>query len=79
MNVYPLPHVDPIVMEVTAVPVIEAVASDLNVVPRPTGLPIVTVGARVYPTPALVISKEVIVHNPATCAVAAAPTESSCE
>ena len=79
MNVYPLPHVDPIVIEVTAVPVIEAVASALKVVPRPTGLATVTVGAIVYPTPAVVISKEEIVPNPDTCAVAAAPIESSCE
>ena len=54
-----------------------AVAVALVVVPNPTALAIETSGTLVYPTPALVILREVIVPAAETIAVAAAPVNVS--
>ena len=71
--VYPLPT-SPTDIAVTFPPLTVAVADALTVVPKPTGLATVTVGACVYPTPAFVMSKDEIVPAMDTKAVADAPT-----
>ena len=71
-NVYPAPALLTLI-EVTAVPVIDAVAVALVAEPNPTLLAIETRGVAVYPRPELVTLIEAIVPNPETIAVAAAP------
>ena len=75
--VYPVPALDS-VMLVTTPAVIDAVA--VAVVPSPTDcavLPIVTIGADVYPEPPSEIEMEDMVPSPETIAVAAAPIKLS--
>ena len=60
-NVYPAPALLTLI-EVTAVPVIDAVAVALVAEPKPTLFAIETRGATVYPRPEFVILIEEIVH-----------------
>ena len=63
-----------IVTPVTTPAVRDATAVALNVLPNPTGLPIVTSGVVEYPTPPSDNVIDVIVPATETLAVAAAPT-----
>ena len=73
MEVYPVPGAV-IVTPVTTPAVRDATAVALNVLPNPTGFPMVTSGVVEYPTPPLDNEIDVIVPAAETLAVAAAPT-----
>ena len=71
--VYPVPGEVTVIAE-TASPVRVDVADAQVVVPRPTGVPIITSGAAVYPVPPKLTVTAEIVPAADTTAVAAAPT-----
>ena len=70
---YPTPAVVTVIAE-TVSPVRVEVASALAVVPNPTGVSILTLGAEVYPVPPAPIVIEETVPATETTAVADAPT-----
>ena len=71
--VYPVPG-DVTVIAETASPVRVDVTDALVVVPNPTGVPMMTLGAAVYPVPPELTTTEDIVPAADTTAVADAPT-----